>query len=170
MKMDIEGFLLASGFTLIVVLIGWSNQITTRGKETREIEQDFLVKAKLKSKEYKKILNKKSSVESSISALVDFLYSKRDEEDIKIFNRITKIKKDLPNLNKKYAHRFWILLITAISLISSGIVSYFFAQQYKIYALAFNLIFVIIMIMNLITTYNLERKYSENISKIMEDL
>ena len=51
--MDIESFLLTSGFALIVVLIGWSNQITTRSKETRELEQEFIQKAKVKSQKYK---------------------------------------------------------------------------------------------------------------------
>jgi len=168
--MDVTGFLLASGFALLVVLVGWSNQITTRSKETRELEQEFISKAKVKRQDYKNILNKGKSAEKSISALIDFLYSKRDESDIRAFDKITKIKKDLPSLNKKYANRFWILLITSISLIISGIGSYFLPETYRIYVVLFNMIFVIMMIINLITTYTLEKRYSENIYKAMEDL
>lgn len=167
--MDIEGFLLASGFALLVVLVGWSNQITSRSKETRDLEQEFIAKAKMKRKDYKDIINKKSA-EKSIYALVDFLYSNREESEIEAFDKITKIRKNLPILNKKYSNRFWILLITSISLIISGIGSYYLPEQYKIYAVFFNMIFVILMIVNLVVTYNLEKKYSANIRKAMEEL
>ena len=168
--MDIEGFLLASGFALLVVLVGWTNQITSRSKETRDLEQDFIAKAKIKRKDYKSMINKGKSAEKSILALVDFLYSKRDESDIIAFDKITKIKKDIPLLNKKYANRFWILLITSISFIVSGISASYFFEQYKIYFSLFNMVFVILMIINLVTTYRLEKNYSENIYKTMEEL
>jgi uncharacterized membrane protein len=167
--MDIEGFLLTSGFALLVVLVGWSNQITNRSRETRELEQEFIDKARMKRKDYKKIINKKSA-EKSIYALVDFLYSKREESEIDAFDKITKIRKDLPLLNKKYSHRFYILLITSISLIVSSVCAYYLPEQYKIYTILGNLIFFIMMIVNLIATNNLEKRYSENIHKTMEEL
>lgn len=167
--MDIEGFLLTAGFALLVVLVGWSNQITSRSKETRDLEQEFIAKAKMKRKDYKEIVNKKSG-EKSIYALVDFLYSKREESEIEAFDKITKIRKSLPKLDKKYSDRFWILLITSISFIISGLSGYFFLEPYKIYVVLFNMVFVILMIVNLITTYNLENKYSANIRKAMEEL
>jgi len=168
--MDIEGFLLASGFALLVVLVGWSNQITTRSKETRDLEQDFITTAKVKRKDYKSMINKGESAEKSISALVDFLYSKREKTEIIAFDKITEIKKDLPLLNQKYANRFWILLITSISLIISGIGAYYLPEAYKIYAVFINLVFVVLMIVNLVSTYKLEKRYSENIHKAMEKL
>ncbi len=167
--MDIEGFLLTAGFALLVVLVGWSNQITSRSKETRELEQEFIAKAKMKRTDYKDIVEKKSA-EKSIHALVDFLYSKREESEIEAFDKITKIRKNLPMLDKKYSDRFWILLITSISLMGSGVACYYLPDFYKIYAVLFNMIFVIVMIINLITTYNLENKYSANIRRAMEEL
>jgi hypothetical protein len=168
--MDIEGFLLTSGFALIVVLVGWSNQITSKSKETRELEQEFIQKAKVKRKDYKSMINKGKSAEKSISALVNFLYSKREDSEIKAFDKITKIKKDLPLLNKKYSNRFWILLVTALSLIISGIGSFYVPGEYKVYLIFFNMLFVIIMVFNLVTTYILEKRYSENIYRVMEEL
>ena len=167
--MDIEGFLLASGFALLVVLVGWSNQMTSRSKETRDLEQEFIAKAKLKREDYKDIVNKKS-VEKSIYALVNFLYSNRKESEIEAFDKITKIRKNLPMLDKKYSNRFWILLITSISLMISGIASYYLPERYKIYAVLLNTTFVVLMIVNLVTTYNLEKRYSANIRKTMEEL
>ena len=167
--MDIEGFLFTSGFALLVVLVGWLNQITSRSKETRDLENEFIEEAKVKRKDYKDIVNKKSA-EKSIYALVDFLYSKREESQIETFDKISKMKKDLPILDKKYSNRFWILLITSISLIISGIVCYFLPEPYKIYTVLFNMIFVILMIVNLIRTYNLEKKYLANIREVMEEL
>jgi len=167
---DVESFLLTSGFALIVVLIGWSNQITTRSKETRELEQEFIQNAKVKRKDYKNMINKGKSPEKSISSLVNFLYSNRDDSDIKAFDKITKIKKDLPLLNKKYSNRFWILLLTSISLLFSGIVALYILEEYKIDLVFFNLIFVMVMIYNLITTYTLEKRYYGNIHRAMEEL
>jgi len=166
----VEGFLLASGFALLVVLVGWSNQITIRSKETRDLEQEFIIKAKIKDKDYKNMINKGKSAEKSISSLINFLYSKRGESEIKAFEKITKIKKDLPLLNKKYANRFWILLITSISFIISGVGSYYLLEAYKIYVIFFNLIFIFMMIINLVSTYTLEKRYSENIHEAMEEL
>lgn len=167
--MDIEGFLLASGFALLVVLVGWSNQITSRSKETRDLEQEFISKAKIKPKDYNDIVNKKSA-EKSIHALVNFLYTKRAESEIEAFDKLTHIRKNIPMLDKKYSNRFWILLIASISLMLSGVICYFLPEAYKIYTILFNMIFVILMIVNLITTYNLERRYSTNLRKAMEEL
>lgn len=168
--MDIVELLLASGFALLVVLVGWSNQITSRSKETRELEQEFITKAKMKRKDYKDLINKGKSAEKSISALIDFLYSKREESEINVFDKVTKIKKDLPVLNKKYSNRFWILLITSISFMISGIAYCLLPEQYNFYSIPLNILFIILMIINLVTTYSLEKRYSENISKAMEDL
>lgn len=168
--MDIIELLLASGFALLVVLVGWSNQITIRSKETRELEQEFITKAKMKRKDYKDLINKGKSAEKSISALIDFLYSKREESEINVFDKVTKIKKDLPVLNKKYSNRFWILLITSIFFMISGIAYYLLPEPYNFYSIPFNILFIILMIINLVTTYSLEKRYSENISKAMEEL
>ena len=92
--MDIEGFLLASGFALMVVLLGWASQITSKSKETKDLEGDFLQKAKLKRPDYKKIINEGGATEDSFSALVEFLYS-RKKEDVAIFEKIKYVKSDL---------------------------------------------------------------------------
>jgi len=52
--MDVAGFLFASGFALLVVLLGWSSQITSKSKETKGIENKFLEKAKIKRPDFKK--------------------------------------------------------------------------------------------------------------------
>ncbi|MBU2503539.1 MAG: DUF2207 domain-containing protein [Nanoarchaeota archaeon] len=167
--MDIEGFLLASGFALLVVMLGWASQITSKSKETKEIEREFLEKANLKSDKYKKIINEAGSTEDSFSALVDFLYSSK-KEDVEIFEKIKNIKEDLASLDRKYNYRFWILLIMSASLFLFGIVAFFIPPVYKFWVLPPNFIFVIIIFCNLIRVYNLEKRYTKNISEVMEKL
>jgi len=106
--MDVAGFLFASGFALLVVLLGWSSQITSKSKETKGIENKFLEKAKIKRPDFKKIINKSNYTEESFSKLVEFLYSgKKDKEkDIKIYQKIEIIYKDLIALDKRYNWRF----------------------------------------------------------------
>lgn len=167
--MDIEGFLLASGFGLLVVLLGWASQITSKSKETKELEATFLEKAKLKKDDYKKIVDKRGSTQDSFSALVDFLYSGQ-EEHVEIFQKIKDIKRDLERLNRKYSSRFWVLFLMSISLFVCGIVSFFLCPQCKFWALLPNTVFVIIVFCNLVSVHNLEKRYTKNISDTMEKL
>ena len=166
---DIEGFLLASGFALLVVLVGWANQITSRSKEAKDLEMDFLKKAKLKREDYKKIINEGGSTEDSFSALVNFLYSKK-EEDVEIFEKIKEIKSDFEKLDRKYCFRFWLLLWMSISFFVTGILAFFLPSQYEILSLFPNLIFIFLTFVNLIRIFNLEKRYTKSIQEAMEKL
>lgn len=168
--MNIEGFLLGAGFALIVVLSGWSSQITSKRKETRELEREFLGKAKIKNKEYKKIVDKKNFTKDSFFLLIDFIYSETEEENIELFEKIKKIKEKIPKLNKKYSNRFWTLVFFSISLFITGGFSYFSPENYKVIAFIPNIVFIIIIFFNLISTYILENKYNGEISEAIEDL
>lgn len=168
-SMDIEGFLLASGFALLVVLVGWANQITSRSKEAKDLEADFLKKAKLKRTDYKKMINEGGATEDSFTAVVDFLYS-AEEDNVVVFDKIKRVKEDLQSLDKKYSWRFWILLLMSISLFVSGTLAFFISPAYKLWALAPNLIFVILVFHNLIKIHNLEKRYTKNIYEAMEKL
>lgn len=170
--MDTAEFLLASGFGLLIVLLGWSSQIASKSKETKDLEKDFLQKANLKSDEYKKIVNKGGAgTKESLFALVDFLYTnKRKDEDIEIFNKIKNIKTDLVKLDAKYTWRFWVLLGMTACLFISGLVALFLADDYKNWALVPNLVFIIAVFCNLINVHILEKRYTDNITKAMEKL
>lgn len=167
--MDVESFLLTSGFALLIVLLGWANQITSKSKETKDIEGEFLKKAKLKRKDYKKIIKEQGATEDSFSALVDFLYTKK-EEDVEIFEKIKNVKTDLETLDKKYSRRFWILLYMSVSLFITGIVSFFLPTGHKFLILFPNLIFIVAIFCNLVKVHNLEKRYTKNISEAMEKL
>lgn len=167
--MDIEGFLLASGFALMVVLVGWASQITSKSKETKELEGEFLKKAKLKKPDYQKMINDGGATDDSFTAAVDFLYS-AEEKNVDVFNKIKRVKEDLQSLDKKYSWRFWMLLFMSISLFASGIVAFFISPTYKLWTLVPNSIFVIIVFCNLIKVHNLEKRYTENIYEAMEKL
>jgi len=167
--MDIEGFLLASGFALLVVLVGWANQITSKSKETKDIEADFLKKAKLKRADYKKIVNEGGSTEDSFKTLVDFLYTKK-EEDLQIFEKIKLIKADIERLDKKYSGRFWILLWMSACFFVTGVVAFFLPLDQKLWVIFPNLFFVLFVFVNLIKVHNLEKRYTQNISEAMEKL
>jgi len=167
--MEVEGFLLASGFALLIVLLGWANQITSKSKETKELEADFLAKAKLRRDAYKKIINEGGATEDSFIAVVDFLFS-TEEDNVVIFGKIKRVKEDLQSLDRKYNWRFWILLLMSMSLFLSGAVALFLCESYKLYTLLPNSIIVVIVFCNLITIHNLEKKYVRNISEAMEKL
>lgn len=169
--MDIAEFLLASGFGLLIVLLGWYNQMTSKSKETKDIERDFLSKANLKGEEYKKITDKSGATKDSLFALVDFLYSKkRKNEDIEIFDKIKNIKTDLVALDNKYTWRFWMLLGMTACLFISGLVAWFLPENFRIWSLAPNLIFVVAVFYSLIDIYLSEKQYTDNITKAMEKL
>jgi len=167
--MDIEGFLFASGFAVLVVLVGWANQITSRSRETKDLEADFLKKAKLKRSDYKKIVNEGGSTDDSFKTLVGFLYTKK-EEDLQVFEKIKFIKVDIENLDRKYDGRFWILLWMSISLFVTGGIAFILPPEEKYWAIAPNLILIILAFINLIEVHNIEKRYAKNISEAMEKL
>ncbi len=167
--LNIEGFLLPSGFALLVVLVGWANQITSKSKETKDLEADFLKKAKLKRSDYKKIVNEGGATEDSFNALVDFLYTKK-EEDLEIFDKIKHIKEDIGRLDNHYSWRFWVLLWMSICFFITGIIAFFLPLNEKFWAILPNLIFVVLVFVNLIKVHNLEKRYTKNISDAMEKL
>lgn len=167
--MDIEGFLLASGFALLVVLIGWANQITSKGKEIKELESEFLAKTKLKRDDYQKMINEGGATEDSFITALDFLYS-AEEKNVVVFDKIKRVKQDMQSLDKKYTRRFWILILMSMSLFVSGGVAFFISPDYKLWVLIPNSIFVIIIFWNLIKVHNLENRYTKNIYEAMEKL
>ncbi len=169
--MDISGFLLTSGFVLLVVLLGWSNIITSKSKETKDLEAEFLKKANLKSADYKSIIDKAGSTKESLNMLVEFLYSRtREQVHIEVFERIKQVKKEIKYLDKEYSWRFWLLLITTGILFITGVKSLFLETGNKNIALLPNAFTVILLFKNLITVHLLENKYSENMYQIMEKL
>ncbi len=168
--MDIGGFLLSAGFALFVVLLGWSGQITSKSKEIKEVERGFSEKVEEKyKKNYDKITNKVGTSEESLFALIDFLYSKTDQEDVEALDQIQNIKKAIPKLNKKYNFRFWIMLTTSLSFLISGII-YLILIESHIYIIITNIILIIILFFNLITSHALERSYVEDMTRLMEGL
>ena len=170
-SIDIEGFLFASGFAVLVVLVGWASQITSRSKEARDLETEFLKKARVKRDDYKKIINETGATEESFSALVDFLYSKKGkDEDVEIFERLKSIKEDLETLEKKYAFRFLNLLFMSFSFFMTGSIALFLPRGQQIWTLFPNLVFIGFAFINLIRVHNLERRYTSNIHEAMEKL
>lgn len=166
---DVERFLLASGFALLVVLVGWANQISSKNKETKDLEADFLRKANLKGDDYKKIVNERGATEESFNALVEFLYTK-NEEDLDIFDKIRHIKEDIPKLRDYYGRRFWLLLWMSISLFITGTISFILPLNEKFWAIIPNLIFVAFLFFNLMKVHELEKRYTKNLSDAMEKL
>lgn len=167
--MNVEGFFLGSGFALLIVLLGWANQITSKSKETKELEKDFLVKAKLKNEDYKKIINNGGATDDSFNTLIDFLYTTKTE-DVEVFEKIKIVKKNIQKFDRKYYCRFWILLFMSISFFINGTIAFFVSDEYDFMLLIPNLVFIVLIICNLINVYNTEKEYITNISDIMEKL
>ena len=167
--MEVEGFLLASGFALLIVLLGWASQITSKSKEAKQLEADFLSKAKLKRDDFKEMVDEGGTTEHSFITVVDFLFS-AEEENVVIFDKIKRVKEGLYTLDKKYRWRFWLLLLMSAFLFLTGTVAFILPDCYKLWALAPNSIFVVMVFCNLITIHNLEKKYVRNISEAMEKL
>jgi hypothetical protein len=170
-KMNMAEFLLGAGLGLLIVLLGWSEQITSKRKDTKELENEFLGKAKFKSEKYKEIISKGGATKKSFSNLVDFLYAKdRKDEDIEIFEDMKQIKADLKTLDRKYSWRFWVLLVMTACLFVSGGVNLYWPTISKKWILGPNLIFILLVFINLINVRLLENKYANNITKVMEKL
>jgi len=167
--MDIEGYLLGSGFALLIVLLGWADQITSKSKETKDLEADFLRNGKVKRADYKKMVGRRGSTEDSFNALVNFLYS-AEKDNIEIFEIIVNIRRDIAELDKQYRFRFWILTFLSIYLFATGILAFFIKESFKFWLLLPNLALVSFIYVNLIRIYCLENRHNKNIHDVMEKL
>jgi len=167
--MDIAGYLLASGFALLVVLLGWANQITSKSKETKDLEADFLKQSKTKHADYKKIVQDRGATDDSFKALVNFLYSEK-KDNAEIFELIVSLKSDLIRLDKQYRFRFWILTLLSLCFFISGVASFFLTDplMYWYWLLGPNLVLIIMIFINLISTYFFENRHNKNIRSLME--
>jgi hypothetical protein len=165
--MDIAGYLLASGFALLVVLLGWANQITSKSKETKDLEADFLKQGKIKLTDYKKIVKDRGATDDSFKALVNFLYSEK-KDNAEIFELIVRIKSDLIRLDRQYRFRFWILTLLSLCFFITGVASFFLTEPLKYWLLSPNLVLVVMIFINLISVYCLENRHNNNIRAIME--
>jgi len=166
---DIEGYLLASGFALLIVLLGWADQITSKSKETKDLEADFLRNGKVKRVDYKKMVEGRGTTEDSFNALVDFLYS-AEKDNVEIFEIIVNIRKDIAELDRQYRFRFWLLTCLSIYLFLAGMLAFFIAGTLKVWLLLPNLLLVIVVFINLINIYMLETRHNKNIRGAMEKL
>jgi cytochrome b subunit of formate dehydrogenase len=166
--------LLSSGIALLIVLIGWSNQITSKGKELKETEKAFIEKAKIKEAKYKKMIQEKGATERSFEILIDFLYTKKDKE-IAEFEKIKSIKKDFEKLNAEYNNRFWILVILSVFFLITGVLTLFVDKNTSILCLKpehflmyLNVFPIIAAYCNLVHIYNIEKRFAQTINEVME--
>ena len=167
--MDIEGYLLTSGFALLIVLLGWADQITSKSKETKDLEADFLKNGKVKRTDFKKMIEQRGATEDSFNALINFLYS-AEQDNLEIFEIIVNIRNDITELDKQYHARFWILVCLSIYLFVAGIVAFFIPDTFKLWLLIPNLDIVALTFFNLIKIYILENRHNKNIRNIMEKI
>jgi hypothetical protein len=173
---EITSILLSSGIALLIVLVGWSSQITSKGKELKETEKSFIEKAKIKESKYKKMVQEKGSTEKSFQILIEFLFKHKDK-DVEIFEKIKEIKTDFQKLNEKYNMRFWILVSLSISFFITGFLTFFVESDCKllnldpkIWIMFINTIPITIAYINLIQVYNTEKKFAQTIYDVMEKL
>lgn len=167
--MDITGYLLGSGFALLIVLLGWADQITSKNKETKELEADFLRNGKIKRADYKKMVEGKGVTRDSFNTLIDFLYS-AETDNVEILEIIVNIKKDMIVLDRQYRHRFWLLVGLSIYLFLAGISAIFVSDPHKLWLLVPDILLVALIFANLIKIYVLESRHNRNIHSIMEKL
>ena len=167
--MDIAGYLFGSGFGLLIVLLGWANQLTTKNQETKDLQEQFRKKARLRKEEFHGMMENGGATEESFNAMVDFLFTK-EEKHLELFEQLKEIRKNLAALDKKYNRRYWLLTSLSLTLFASGIISILTAAEYKSCLLIPGLLLVALVFVNLIGVYNLEKRYTKNLNKAMETL
>jgi hypothetical protein len=167
--MDIGGYLFGSGFGLLIVLLGWGDQLTTKNQETKDLQEQFRKKARLHKEDLQGMIADGGATEQSFSAMVDFLFSK-EEKHLELFEKLKGIKKDLVALDKRYNRRYWLLTSLSLTLFTTGIISLLISADYKFWLLAPSLLLIALVFVNLIGVYNLEKKYTKNLNKAMESL
>jgi hypothetical protein len=167
--MDIEGYLFGSGFGLLIVLLGWANQLTTKNQETKDLENQFLKKAKLLRSDFQKMINEGGASEDSFDKLMDLLFS-TERDHVRAFVKIKAIRSDVALLEKKYGRRFWLLTFLSILLFLTGIVSIMTPPEYKLWMLAPSFILIAFVFLNLIAIYRIEKRYTQTLNDAMEIL
>ena len=63
-----------------------------------------------------------------------------------------------------------MLLVMTAFLFVSGLTALFLPEGFEMWALSPHAVFVVMIFVNLINIHNLEKRYTSNISKVMEKL
>lgn len=164
--MDVAGYLLGSGFGLLIVLLGWANQITSKNKQTKDLESQFLKKARVRQEDYRRMVDEGGATEESLDSLIQFLFTK-EEGDLEAFSRIQAVKKKIDTLDRKYSQRFWLLTSLSILLFGSGIGALLTPREYNLWMLSPSLVLIAFVFVNLVAVYNIEKKYTKDLNEVM---
>jgi hypothetical protein len=123
-SMDSE-FLLTAGFALLLLLVGWSDQLRELRSSTRDVERQFLKRIRGQTDQFRKLFNKNKTtleaerLEASLVILGKAL--KADSHGNNLYS-VIELSKRMQILDALYSLRFWTMLGLATELLLGGIV------------------------------------------------
>lgn len=129
-----EGFLIGTGMALLLVLIGWSEQVKSWHKDTIEAEKEFSKSHNLKWKEIRPLIRTETLPVKKLKALNKLLIKKslKEVQDVKIIEKLLTLDKERNQLENFYRIKYKLIFIMTILYFSSGIINYFIKDNHKI--------------------------------------
>lgn len=123
-------FLFGSGLAFFIALLGWSEQIRSTGKETREVEAKFLQKHKIEKSELLRIV-RATNPEEQLEALTQLMTSGKLKTvpDVEVLGMFERWNRMLSKLEKYYTYKYDLTIVLTICMFLSGIGSLFTHPQ-----------------------------------------
>lgn len=176
-----DEFLIGTGIALLLVLIGWSEQIKSWHKDTREAERDFSRERNIKWNKIRPLLRTNTSAIKKLKALNALLKEKslQEVQDVNIIGKFISLDKKRAEIESLYKIKYRLIFALTISFFLSGIINYFIADNSRIkilivqipgdfFAIFFCMLFSVCLLCFNSHLTNNERKYKNELINLME--
>ncbi len=178
-----DEFLIGTGVILLLVLIGWSEQIKSWHKDTVEAERDFSMKRNIKWEKIRPLLRAQTSPIKKLKALNALLKEEtlQEVQDVNIIGKFISLDKERGKIESLYKIKYKLIFALTISFFLSGTVNYFIEDNCKIKILIIKIpgefipIFICVLFSVCLLCFNshlnsAERKYKDEFINLMEKL
>jgi len=121
-KMGISTLLFGGGIAILVALLGWSNQIKEKQKETRDLEKAFSQKSQIKYPHVRNMVasdhHSKANPEAEFIEIVKSVSGilrdeKTSDKNMKSLGVFSAIEKLISHLDKLYRRKYELVILLA---------------------------------------------------------
>jgi hypothetical protein len=178
-----EQFLIGTGIALLMVLIGWSEQIGNLHKDTMEVEKEFSNDRKVKWSKIRPLIRSNSTPEQKLKALNIIVEESnfQDTKDIDIMGKLSELDEKRCQLESLYNIKYILILCLTSLFFISGTINYFISASCKTNLFWFEIptefifIFICVIFSFGILFYNIylnsaENKYKDKLIQLKDQL
>jgi hypothetical protein len=126
-------FLFASGLGLFIALLGWSDQIRGIDKDTKELEDRFLKKTRMKKHDFLKVTKSESPYDQFVALTQNVSAGKiKSEEDAQVLSDFAiELRSQWAAIERLSTLKYYLTIALTIGLFVAGVLSLFTTPAHR---------------------------------------